>query len=450
MNNEIQQKVAEYRKQGFESVLLGLCDIDGLLRGKYVSLDKFASLLEKGGGFCDCVFGWDIDDQLYDTGKYTGWHTGFPDTNYRLLIDTERINPLTNTPFFLGEFSNSDGSDHALCPRTLLRNVVKQLEDMGYSVKAGFEYEFFVFNESTHSVREKNYQNLESFTPGNFGYSVLRASTKAPEFTGLLKLCRDLDMPLEGLHCETGPGVWEAALAPMDVLSAADQATLFKTFSKSYFQQQDRMATFMAKWSMEYPGQSGHFHFSILDEQGNNVLSETGTPIGEKAQHVIGGLSTYLPEFLSLYAPTVNSYTRLVKGAWAPISSTWGIENRTCAVRWVSKQGNEHVEHRVPGADANPYLVAAGALAASILGLQERMKPSAPIVGNAYDFDDPPESVFSANLRDAASALDKSRNGRRILGDEFVDHFVMTRLWEHQEAQKTVTDWQLRRYFESI
>ena len=450
MNDEIQQKVAEYRKQGFESVLLGLCDIDGLLRGKYVSLEKFASLLEKGGGFCDCVFGWDIDDQLYDTEEYTGWHTGFPDTNYRLLIDTERINPLTNTPFFLGEFADSDESDHALCPRTLLRNVVKQLEHMGYSVMAGFEYEFFVFNESTHSVREKNFQNLESFTPGNFGYSVLRASTKATEFTGLLKLCRDLGMPLEGLHCETGPGVWEAALAPMDVLSAADQATLFKTFSKSYFQQQDRMATFMAKWSMEYPGQSGHFHFSILDEQGNNVLSETGTPIGEKAQHVIGGLSAYLPEFLSLYAPTVNSYTRLVKGAWAPISSTWGIENRTCAVRWVSKQGNEHVEHRVPGADANPYLVAAGALAASILGLQEGMKPNPPIVGNAYDFDDPPESVFSTNLRDAANALDTSQDGRKILGDEFVDHFVMTRLWEHQEAQKTVNDWQLRRYFESI
>ena len=450
MNDDIQRKVDDYRKQGYETVLLGLCDIDGLLRGKYVSLDKFASLLEKGGGFCDCVFGWDIDDQLYDAGKYTGWHTGFPDTSYRLLIDTERQNPLTNTPFFLGEFANSDESDHALCPRTLLRNVVKQLEDMGYSVKAGFEYEFFVFNESAQSIREKNYLNLEPFTPGNFGYSVLRASSKATEFTGLLKLCKELDMELEGLHCETGPGVWEAALAPRDVLEAADQATLFKTFSKSYFQQQDRMATFMAKWSMDYPGQSGHFHFSLLDDQGNNVLSEPGTPIGEKAQQVIGGLATYLPEFLSLYAPTVNSYTRLVKGAWAPISSTWGVENRTCAIRWVAKQGNEHVEHRVPGADANPYLVAAGALAACILGLRKGMKPRPPIVGNAYDFGDPPDSLFSTNLRDAADALDRSLDGRKILGDEFVDHFVMTRRWEQQEAQKTVTDWQLRRYFESI
>ena len=213
MNDDIQQKVAEYRKQGYEAVLLGLCDVDGLLRGKYVSLDKFASLLEKGGGFCDCVFGWDIDDQLYDAGKYTGWHTGFPDTSYRLLIDTERQNPLTNTPLFLGEFANSDESDHALCPRTLLRNVVQQLKDMGYSVKAGFEYEFFVFNESAHSIREKNYLNLEPFTPGNFGYSVLRASSNATEFTGLLHLSNELDMQLEGLHCETGPGVWEAALA---------------------------------------------------------------------------------------------------------------------------------------------------------------------------------------------------------------------------------------------
>ena len=239
-------------------------------------------------------------------------------------------------------------------------------------------------------------------------------------------------------------------LSPRDVLEAADQATLFKTFSKSYFQHQGRIATFMAKWSMDYPGQSGHFHFSLLDEHGNNVLGEPGTPIGEKAQHVIGGLATYLPEFLSLYAPTVNSYTRLVKGAWAPISSTWGIENRTCAIRWVARKGNEHVEHRVPGADANPYLVAAGALAASLLGLAKRIQPRPPIVGNAYDFEDPEESVFSTNLRDAADALDQSIDGRKILGDEFVDHFVMTRRWEHQEAQKTVTDWQLSRYFESI
>ncbi len=450
MNKELETKINQYREQGFAQVLLGLTDLDGVLRGKYVNLDKFASLMTKGGGFCDCVFGWDIDDQLYDAGSYTGWHTGFPDTHYRLLTSSERINPLTNTPFFLGEFTDPAASDHPLCPRTLLRKVTHQLQDLGFGVKAGFEYEFFVFNETSRSVREKAFRDLEPLTEGNFGYSVLRAASKSQDFNGLLDFCRDFDIPVEGLHCETGPGVWEAALSIAPVLDAADRATLFKTFSKVYFQQRANIATFMAKWSMKYPGQSGHFHYSLTNEDGSNAFSGALGEICEPARFALAGLEKYLPALLCLFAPTVNSYTRLVKGAWAPISSSWGIENRTCAIRWINSAGNEHIEHRVPGADSNPYLVAAGTLTACVLGLEEQVEPNDPVVGNAYDVDADSDCRFSNNLRDAADKLSSSQAVRRILGDEFVDHFVMTRHWEQEQAQKTINDWQLNRYFESI
>ena len=446
-------RLKDLESRNVASVMLGFADIDGILRGKYVDLTKFVSLIEKGGGFCDCVFGWDVEDQLYDQGTYTGWHTGFPDAQYRLREETSRTLPGSDTLFFLGEFLTTDGGEHPLCPRTLLRRASKLLGDQGLLADAGFEYEFFVFSESSKTVRDKNYLELVPLSEGNFGYSVLRAATQSSNFQGLLEYCSAFDMPLEGLHCETGPGVWEAAIKYCDVLSAADRANLFKTFSKVYFQQHEAIATFMAKWSMDYPGQSGHLHISLRDQEGKKVLHSETEQVPETARYALGGLLKYLPEWLVLYAPTVNSYTRLVKGAWAPTAATWGIENRTCAVRFITgTAGHQHIELRVPGADANPYLAAAGAVGSILLGINDRIEPPDPIVGNAYDVESDLEvsATFSPTLREAASRFEQSQAARQVFGDEFVDHFVMSRIWESREAERHVNSWQLARYFEAI
>ena len=343
----LEQKLASYAERGVTRVKLALTDLDGVLRGKYVSLDKFASLLAKGGGFCDCVFGWDVEDQLYDAGVYTGWHTGFPDADYRVLVDSERWLADENTPLFLGQFVGALGAPHPICPYTRLQQMLDRLASHGLSLKSGFEYEFFVFDETPHSVRDKGYRELRPLTPGNFGYSVLRASAQGAEFAGLMDYCRELHCDLEGLHCETGPGVWEGALRPELGMEAADRAALFKTFAKVFFSRMDCMATFMAKWSMDYPGQSGHFHFSLLDESGTNAFgnadNDGNSPLMAQA---VAGLERFLPDLLPMVAPTINSYTRLVKGAWAPTAATWGVENRTAAIRVIPGD----TAHRVPRA----------------------------------------------------------------------------------------------------
>ncbi len=160
------EKIAGYKKAGMNKVKLAITDTDGVLRGKYLSMAKFESLLNSTAGFCDCVFGWDVGDTLYDNAKFTGWHTAYPDALYRIDFLTERILPDENVPFFLGEFVASDGkSAHSICPRNLLKRVLKQAEDMGYGFHTAFEYEFFLFDETPHSVREKNYRNLKSLTP---------------------------------------------------------------------------------------------------------------------------------------------------------------------------------------------------------------------------------------------------------------------------------------------
>lgn len=451
----LDQKLAQYREKGVNKVKLGLTDIDGVIRGKYINVDKFAGLLQKQGGFCDCVFGWDVDDQLYEAGSYTGWHTGFPDTGYRLLVETERWLPDEDTPYFVAEFVQQNGDSHPICPRTCLNNVLARFSALGLKVRSGFEYEFFVFEESPHSVRDKGYQQLKPLTPGNFGYSILRTSVESELFSGLMDYALALDCDLEGLHCETGPGVWEGALKSKVGIEAADRANLFKTFTKVYLQKRGLMGTFMAKWSMDYPGQSGHFHFSLQDGQKLNPFydGDADQGISTVQQHAVAGLQTYLPELLAMLAPTINSYTRLVKGAWAPTAATWGVENRTTGIRVIPAGPQaQRIECRVGGADGNPYLVAAAVLAAALQGIVDQLEPTPPVQGNAYDVQDdlPPGQQFPSNLRSAAERLSKSQVAVDYFGQEFVDHFVMSRLWECSEYDRHVNSWQLQRYFEII
>ena len=450
--------IARYRDEGIDRVKLGLTDVDGVLRGKYISLDKFESVAGSTGGFCDCVLGWDVADELYDNASFTGWHTAFPDALYRLDLDTERrLKDENHIPYFIGEFVDKDRSSlHPVCPRSRLKHVLSIAESMGFSPRFAFEYEFFVFRETPQSIRDKNYRNLTPLSPGNFGYSVLRANALSDLFNEFMDDCRDLDFALEGLHCETGPGVWEAAIAVDDGLVGVDKASLFKTFTKSFFEKRDMVATFMAKWSMDYPGQSGHCHQSLLDRDSREpVFHSDSDPhhMSETMRQYVAGMQKYLKPFLALTSPTINSYTRLVKGYWAPTASTWGVENRTAALRVIpGTPGSQRVEFRIGSADANPYLVAAANIASGLLGIRERLELPDPVAGNAYEIqDDLPEGwQLPGNLRDATRILAASGEAREMFGDAFIDHFVASREWEVREYERSVNDWQLRRYFEII
>ncbi|MCC5870844.1 MAG: glutamine synthetase [Gammaproteobacteria bacterium] len=461
--------LAGWQQAGDRRVKLGLVDVDGVLRGKYISLEKFAATLDSDPGFCDCVLGWDVADQLYDNVTLTGWHTGFPDARFRLDAGSARRIPGEGTPFLLGDFVVAEGgfdpdSDrdsgggvrrHPACPRGRLRSVLARAAGLGFRPRLGFEYEFFVFRETPKSLRDKGFRDLEPLTPDNFGYSVLRASAEAELFTDLMSYMDDFGIPIEGLHCETGPGVWEAALAVADGLEAADRASLFKTFTKVFFQQRDLMATFMAKWSMAYPGQSGHLHVSLCTADGAPLFHDPSAEhrMADAQRHFLGGVQAHMRELTALFAPTVNAFTRLVPGAWAPTAATWGVENRTCALRIIPGSAqSQRLEFRASGADANPYLAAAAVIAAGVQGIVDGIEPAAPVTGNAYAIEDqlPDALRLPTHLREAAVLLRGSRLARDWFGDAFVDHFCATREWEAREYERHVNDWQLARYFEII
>jgi glutamine synthetase len=437
--------------RGLSHVKLGVVDLDGVIRGKYIARDKFFAALESGFNFCDVIFGWDSQDQLYDKSRFTGWHTAFPDATARVIPNSCRDVPTEGDMlFFLGEF---EGAAADLCPRNLLGRVVERAAKLGFTASAAAEFEFFVFDETPHSVREKGYRSLKNLTPGWFGYSMLRSSVESDFHHGLLKLCDDMDMPLEGLHTETGPGVLEAAIKYTDVMAAADRAVIFKTFSKVLAERQGKMLTFMAKWSNSYPGQSGHLHLSLRDLEGKPAFFEADRPgnMSDTMRWFVGGQQALLPEVLAMVASTVNSYSRLIPGFWAPTDATWGIENRTCALRVIpGAPSAQRVEYRIAAADINPYLALAAALGSGLWGIQNRIEPGSPTVGNAYDISHPPERSLPRTLFEAAERLAASSAARSLFGDVFVDHYAMTRCWEQREFQRAITDWELARYFEII
>jgi glutamine synthetase len=324
---------------------------------------------------------------------------------------------------------------------------------MGYETCAGFEYEIFVFRETPDSVREKHFRDLKPIAPDFFGYSVIRNCVWSEFYRALLETCERMDFPLEGLHEETGAGVIEAAIGADGGLAAADKAALFKTFTKVLAQKDGLMATFMAKWSKDWPGQSGHIHISLKDPAGKPVFHDAANAHGmsDVMRWFVGGQQKLMPELLAMVAPTVNSYTRLVPGFWAPTDATWGVDNRTCALRVIpGSEKSQRVEYRAGAADANPYLVLSAALASGLWGIEHKVEPEPMVEGNAYKHKCAERLVLPRTLWEAAQRLKTSEVARDWFGSAFVDHFAATREWEEREFRRHVSDWELARYFEII
>ncbi|MEX0813837.1 MAG: glutamine synthetase family protein [Chitinophagales bacterium] len=449
----LEEIISKIKDSEHNKVKVAVSDLEGILCGKFMHKEKFLSALEGGFGFCNVVFGWDTDDELYENSKITGWHSGYPDVEARIDPQTYRHIPWDNdVPFFLADFSREAEEDWAACPRSLLKRVRKKAYSMGYKPVFSQEFEWFNFEESPQSLEQKDYRNPKPMTPGMFGYSILRSSLKSEFFNDLFDLMEKFDVPLEGLHTETGPGVYEAAIRYGEILESADRAVLFKTGVKEIAYRHGIMASFMAKWNAELPGCSGHVHQSLWDEKGEQNLfyNEENEGISALMESFMAGQLACLPYILPMIAPTINSYKRLVEGAWAPTTLTWAKDNRTVALRTIPAGPKAtRLENRVVGSDTNPYLAMSACLASGLYGIEQNLKLDSPeTVGNGYK--DMGSGKLPATLKEATAAMKNSEIPGLLFGEAFADHFVRTREWECQKFEQHVTDWELKRYFEII
>jgi glutamine synthetase len=443
---------SEFQARQIRRVKVGGFDIDGVLRGKFMSLEKFWSAVEKGFGFCDVIFGWDIADELYDNATVTGWHSGYPDAIAKIDLDSFRVSSVDpETAHFLVDFHGRDGKPHPACPRNLLKRVIARAETAGYQPVFAAEFEFWVFRESIESLHRKGFRALEPLTPGMFGYSWVRSAQNQALFTDILDRLERYRVDVEGLHTETGPGVMEAALRYKPALEAADQAALFKTTLKEIVHQHGLVVTFMAKWNASLPGSSGHIHQSLWDSTGESNLFSGGTDatgLSELGKRYLAGVLAHAPELTALYSPFVNSYRRYVPGLWAPLSASWGVENRTASVRVIpgDSPSATRLELRQTAADINPYFAMAASLASGLDGIERSLDLPPACEGDAGTTG----GAFPRTLDEAVKRLEGSEAARNLLGETFIDHYVRTRAWEVEKARVAVTDWELARYFEAV
>jgi glutamine synthetase len=452
MNNDETIQYVKDHPSG--KVKIAITDIDGVLRGKYISTEKFLSVVESGVSFCDVVFGWDAGDVTYDNVQFTGWHTGYPDSPAKIDLSTFRKIPWENDlPFFLCELTDKNHEAAYVCPRQLLKKVLRDAQQAGYTPFFSQEFEWFNFMETPQSANDKQFKNLTPLTPGMFGYSILRSSVKNPFFSDLFELLKKFNIPLEGLHTETGPGTYEAAITYSEIIEAGDRAVLFKTAVKEIAYKNGIMATFMAKIDKNLPGCGGHVHQSLWDIKGKENLfynEKDKMKMSAIMKNYIAGQLYCLPHILPMFAPTINSYKRLVEGAWAPTTLTWGIDNRTVALRVLAGGSKScRLETRVIGSDVNPYLAMAASLASGLYGIKNKLKLSqAPTVGNGYE--DFSNGSLPRTLDEATQLMKQSKVAKEILGEKFVEHFTRTREWEWKQHLSAVTDWEYKRYFEII
>lgn len=437
-------------------IKVGITDIDGVMRCKYLSQDKFDSSVRSGLSFCGVVFGWDMHDKLYDDVDVTGWDTGYSDLTARIDTSTKRSAPWNpNTEFYLMDFP-----DCPACPRALLRNITKQLQDIGYDPMCAFEYEWFNFKETSQQVHEKEFQHLTPLTQGNFGYSGTRLEMNQSYSSSLFTSLPEFNVPIEAFHTETGPGVYEVAIPYCRAVEMADRAVCFKMAVKEIAANHGITPTFMAKIDPDLPGCGAHIHQSLAHFEGKlagkNAFYDPEQPhmMSTVMQHFLAGQLYCLPKIMPLFAPNINSYKRLVEGMWAPTKPSWGLENRTSTHRVI--QGLEgtaskamRIECRVGGADINPYLALAASLASGLYGITHKLALEPEAKGNIYADRSIPN--IPGTLKDAVREMEANLAlCNELFGEAFTAHYIKTRKWEVRQFQLAVTDYERKRYLEAL
>jgi glutamine synthetase len=445
----VERKIQEHKVR---TVRIGGGDMDGVFRGKRVGVEQFLGGLEDGFPQCDVVFGWDVQDEVIGSLPFSNWETGFADIIMRPDLSTFAIVPWEEgSASVVCDFYTEDGEPLPIAPRFVLQRVLGEAFTGGYSPKMAAELEVRFFKETQESLQEKKFNDLVPLNPGLNCYSIHHASIDEP-FIG--HICRMLDaygIQIEAYNREHGAGMYEINIRYAEALRAADQTMLYKSATKELAAQVGGVATFMAKYRDDVDGCGGHLHQSLWDASGESLFWEEDGEhhMSELLRHYLAGVLATLPEFMLLYAPNVNSYKRFVPLTWAPTNVTWGIENRTAAVRLIAGgPGAIRLENRVPGADMNPYLAFAASLAGGLYGIEQKLEPPPPVKGSAYN--DAKAAALPGSLPEALERFRASELARRYFGDEFVDQYVAFREWEVEKVRRAVTDWERRRYFEMV
>jgi glutamine synthetase len=425
---------------GAEFVLLGMPDVNGSIRGKALRPTAFETALKHGTVMTDLLLGLDpVDSPITDYEGF-GIRTGAAD----LIVhpDESTLRVISWRPGWrvcLATPSWPDGKPCEFATREVLRTVMDGMTGIGYEVSAAFEYEI--------RLRDADGRPMSS----GISYSLVEIGRFDALIAALVPALEGLEVELSALHTEAGPGLLELNLGHRTGLRAADDASLVKFAVKELAASMGLRASFLAKTAPGEEGSSGHIHVSCWSGDTNVFAATDGAePLPKVFAAAIAGVLDHLPAASLLLNPTLNSYKRVVPGWFAPVNASWGLENRSTAVRAIRSPRPElcRFECRRPGADANPYLALAAVVASAADGIHRMAEPPPPVEGDAYQRADLP--TLPTSLEAALRAFEADGVLRAALGERFSAYYATSRAWELKAWQETVTDWERERYERTV
>jgi glutamine synthetase len=413
----------------------------------------FATKIDEGLHICTCVFAWDMAQSLDGlhvdfAGAHTGWH------DFGLVPDMSTLRRaawLENTAICIADcVEEHGGAQLPVAPRTILRRQISALQEIQLQAFTATELEFYLYRGTPTDLRAGGYRAMVPTTDVHADYNITEGNTMEAFFRGLRRALEDSGVPVDVAQVEYGLGQWEINLDYTDPLEMADRHVLYKQAVKDYATRHGYTATFMPRPMTNDLGSSCHIHASLRDASGAAVFHDRGGErgISDTLRHAVGGVLGHAGDLMCWYAPSINSYRRTTSQDFAGNGLTWGFDNRTVTARVLTGAPMAtRLEFRLPGADVNPYLALAGLLASMRDGLDNRLDPGPPCVGDTYERG---TSTLPSTLLAAAEALHGSTFARTAFGDDVVKHYQTLAEYEWSEFMRSVTDWERERYLDTI
>lgn len=432
-----------------EAIQVVITDLSGVARGKTIARQELESLYGNGRNVAGSILGLDMrGEDVEETGLV--WSSGDADKQCWPVPGTLKIAPWLARPTgqLLMTMFEEDGAPAKADPRHALARVVNRLVADGLQPVVAVELEFYLVEPDGAGVRPAT--GLVSGEPSvrHDAYGLGKLDEMSPLFDDIYRAARAQGLPVRTLMSEYAPGQFEVTLEHRpDALAAADDAIQWKRLVRGVAARHGRVATFMAKPFAGIAGSGMHVHVSLAGADGGNLFASpdpVGTPL---LRHAIGGMQASMAESMAVFAPNANSYRRFRRQSYAPIAATWGVNNRSVGFRIPSgPPASRHVEHRICGADANPYLAVATVLAGMHHGIVNRIDPGAPVTGNGYEL--PTDPTLPLNWHAALERCEASALLNEYLGADFVRVFMAVKRAECERFNSEPTEldyaWYLR------
>jgi glutamine synthetase len=444
----VEQLRAEIASGEVDTVVVAFTDMQGRLQGKRMHADFFLdSVLHHGTEGCNYLLAVDVDMNTVSGYAISSWEGGYGDMEFVLDLDTLRAIPwMPGTVMVQCDLAWLDDAHTPVLqsPRQILKQQADRAAEQGYVAYAGTELELILFDMSYEDAWSSAYREMTPSNQYNVDYSLLGTARVEPLLRAIRNGMHGAGLIVESAKGECNFGQHEIAFKYDDVVTTADNHSVYKNGAKEIAAQHGKAITFMAKYDAR-EGNSCHIHMSLRGTDGQIVFDDGGPT--DVFRQFVAGIQATMADFTLLYAPNVNSYKRFQPGSFAPTAIAWGHDNRTCSLRVVGHGPGLRVENRVPGGDVNPYLGLAGMLAGGLYGIENALELEDAFVGNAYESDKPHVPM---TLHEARDLFGNSKVARSAFGDEVVDHYVNAADIELASYNASVTDWERFRGFERL